>query len=41
METETAVLGALNTVKSFNVLEDGTLAFYNADGEEVMTLNKK
>lgn len=41
METETAILKALNTVKTFKVLSKDEIAFYDAAGKEVMTLEKK
>ena len=41
METESTILKALGEVKAFDVLAEGSIAFYNADGKEVMTLIKK
>ncbi len=41
METETTVLKALGTVKTFKLTSDSTLSFLNADGAEVLTLVKK
>lgn len=41
MQTETTVLKALNAVKTFKVLSDNEIAFCNAEGKEIMTLQKK
>lgn len=41
METEQSILGALSTAKTFDVLENGNIAFLDADGKEVITLEKK
>lgn len=41
MEVERAVLGALDKVKSFDILPDGKVALYDADKKELMVLVKK
>lgn len=41
METETVVLKALGSVKTFKAVNDSILSFLNAEGVEVMTLLKK
>lgn len=41
MEAERVIFNALDSVRSFDVMADGSVAFYNADGKEVLTLVKK
>lgn len=41
MESERTIMEALENVKSYNILGNGNLAFYNADGTELMTLVRR
>lgn len=40
METESSILSAINNIKTFGRIDKNTIAFFSADGEQLLTLTK-